>query len=126
MTLIIIVNIELEELKRSQIGIYYHEYITGGSSRQRLSKHLLYARTLTLATSSSDGKFWQAALTEEQAAAAVRVMPGSHDGKTERLCCTRDNVAEVMVAILNQPNTFGKSVTVIDGVMPVAEAVENI
>jgi uncharacterized protein YbjT (DUF2867 family) len=38
----------------------------------------------------------------------------------------RDDVAAVLVAVLNSPNTIGKTVDLISGDTPVAEAVEAI
>jgi len=62
------------------------------------------------------------ALTEAERQAAIQLLPGSHDGRVERLCCSRDNVAETLVAMLGAQNTVGKSVTLVDGVVPVADA----
>ena len=99
------------------------------------------------------------ALSADERAAAVRLLPGSHDGKVERLCCrfgqvqstcavssgqevpsfyyawpdrdaplccSRDNVAATLVELLRAPNTAGKSITLIDGVRPVQEAIAAI
>jgi len=61
-------------------------------------------------------------LSHDERAAAVRSLPGSHDGRVERLCCSRDNVAATLVELLGVPNTVGMSITVVDGVAPVHEA----
>ena len=64
----------------------------------------------------------KAALAPEERAAGVRWLPGSHDGKTERLCCSRDDVAATMVELLAAPDTTGKRITLVDGVAPVRQA----
>jgi len=66
------------------------------------------------------------ALTTEEKKAAVRSLPGSHDGKVERLCVSRDNVAETLVGLLSAPNTIGKSITLVDGILPVNKALASI
>jgi len=65
-------------------------------------------------------------LTTEEAFAAIKNFPGSHDGKTERLCISRDNTAAALMGLLSAPDTIGKSVTVIDGTLPVDEAFSTI
>uniref|UniRef100_A0A0G4GKS0 NAD(P)-binding domain-containing protein n=1 Tax=Chromera velia CCMP2878 TaxID=1169474 RepID=A0A0G4GKS0_9ALVE len=62
---------------------------------------------------------------EQREAATVRTA-GSHDGKAERLACRRDTVAEVLVACLDHPNTFGKRFSIVDGLTPVKVALESI
>ena len=64
----------------------------------------------------------KASLSTAELDAAVRSLPGSHDGMTERLCCSRDNVALSLVELLRTTNTQGKSITLVDGVVPVQEA----
>ena len=61
-------------------------------------------------------------LTAPQRAAAVQRVPGSHDGRQERLCCSRDNVAAALVGLLAADNTIGKSITLVDGLVPVRDA----
>lgn len=63
----------------------------------------------------------KAALSPEEGAAAIQSLPGSHDGKVERLCCSRDNVAETLVELLDARSTVGQSITLADGVVPVRE-----
>ncbi|CAB9506372.1 epimerase [Seminavis robusta] len=65
-------------------------------------------------------------LSEEERAAAVKVMPGSHDGKSERLCVSRYNTAAALMALLGAPNTIEKSVTLVDGILPVEEALSIV
>jgi len=65
-------------------------------------------------------------LTDKEKEAALRVMPGSHDGKNQRLCISRDNTAAILVGLLGRDNTIGKSVTVIDGIIPVVEALSMV
>eukprot|EP00293_Proteomonas_sulcata_P009623 CAMPEP_0184295500 /NCGR_PEP_ID=MMETSP1049-20130417/6330_1 /TAXON_ID=77928 /ORGANISM="Proteomonas sulcata, Strain CCMP704" /LENGTH=197 /DNA_ID=CAMNT_0026604035 /DNA_START=296 /DNA_END=889 /DNA_ORIENTATION=+ len=65
-------------------------------------------------------------LTPEELEAGLKVLPGSHDGKMERLCCSRDNVAATLVGVLESEKTFGKSFTLIDGILPVPEALETL
>merc|ERR1712218_697201 len=57
------------------------------------------------------------ALTDAERSAAVKSLPGSHDGKIERLCCSRDNVAAPLAAVLHHDNTIGKTFTLVDGVL---------
>ena len=68
----------------------------------------------------------KASLSADERAAAVRSLPGSHDGMVERLCCSRDNVAEALVELLRTRNTAGKSITLVDGVVPVHEALAAV
>ena len=66
------------------------------------------------------------ALTPQEREAAIRHLPGSHDGKVERLCVSRDNVAATLVGLLEAPNTANKSITLVDGIVPVQEALSSI
>ena len=68
----------------------------------------------------------KASLSAAEREAAVRSLPGSHDGMVERLCCSRDNVALSLVELLRTPNTQGKSITLVDGVLPVQEAIAAV
>ena len=65
-------------------------------------------------------------LSDEEKVAAVKVLPGSHDGISERLCISRDNTAAALVGLLDADNTIGKSITVVDGVLNVQEALSQI
>ena len=65
-------------------------------------------------------------LTPQEREAAVRHLPGSHDGKVERLCVSRDNVAATLVGLLEAPNTANKSITLVNGIVPVQEALSSI
>ncbi|KAL7525813.1 hypothetical protein ACHAWF_001517, partial [Thalassiosira exigua] len=65
-------------------------------------------------------------LTPAERKAAAKTFPGSHDGKMERLCVSRDNTATALVGLLGAPNTIGKSVTIVDGILPVDEALSEI
>jgi hypothetical protein len=65
-------------------------------------------------------------LTDAEKEASVRLLPGSHDGKSERLCISRDNTAATLVGLLSADNTIGKSVTVVDGILSVQEALSVI
>ena len=44
----------------------------------------------------------------------------------ERLCCSRDNFALSLVELLRTTNTQGKSITLVDGVLPVQEAMAAV
>ncbi|EJK44702.1 hypothetical protein THAOC_36741 [Thalassiosira oceanica] len=66
------------------------------------------------------------ALTPEEKMAAAKSFPGSHDGKMERLCVSRDNTALALMALLGAPNTIGKSITIVDGILPIDEALSGI
>ena len=68
----------------------------------------------------------KASLSTAEREAAVRSLPGSHDGMVERLCCSRDNVALSLVELLRTTNTQGKSITLVDGVVPVQEAMAAV
>ena len=68
----------------------------------------------------------KASLSTAEREAAVRSLPGSHDGMVERLCCSRDNVALSLVELLRTTNTQGKSITLVDGVLPVQEAIAAV
>ena len=68
----------------------------------------------------------RASLTDAERAVAVQSLPGSHDGMMERLCCSRDNVAATLVGLLSAPSTVGKSITLVDGLLPVQEALQNL
>lgn len=68
----------------------------------------------------------KASLTQQEREAAIQHLPGSHDGRIERLCISRDNVAATLVALLDAPDTTSKSITLIDGVVPVQEALASI
>ena len=65
-------------------------------------------------------------LTDAEKKAAVKVMSGSHDGKSERLCISRDNTALTLVGLLGADNTMGKSITVVDGILPVDDALSAL
>ena len=65
-------------------------------------------------------------LSKEEQKAAVKALSGSHDGKVERLCISRDNTAEAIVAFLDSPNTIGNSITIVDGIQSVEEALRSI
>ena len=65
-------------------------------------------------------------LTKEEKMAAVKVLPGSHDGKSERLCVSRDNTAATLVGLLAAPNTIGKSITLVDGILAVEDALKTV
>eukprot|EP00586_Coscinodiscus_wailesii_P015491 CAMPEP_0172490294 /NCGR_PEP_ID=MMETSP1066-20121228/20659_1 /TAXON_ID=671091 /ORGANISM="Coscinodiscus wailesii, Strain CCMP2513" /LENGTH=280 /DNA_ID=CAMNT_0013258685 /DNA_START=51 /DNA_END=890 /DNA_ORIENTATION=+ len=60
-------------------------------------------------------------LTDVEKKASLRSLPRSHDGKNERLCVTRDNVAATIVALIDASaeSVVGKSITVVDGILPV-------
>ena len=66
------------------------------------------------------------ALKPEEKMAAAKSFPGSHDGKMERLCVSRDNTAAALMALLGAPNTIGKSITIVDGILPVDEALSKL
>ena len=68
----------------------------------------------------------KASLSTAEREAAVRSLPGSHDGMVERLCCSRDNVALSLVELLRTTNTQGKSITLVDGLVPVQEALAAV
>ena len=65
-------------------------------------------------------------LTAEERKVAVKIMSGSHDGKSERLCISRDNTAATLVGLLSADNTISKSITVVDGILPVDQAISSI
>lgn len=65
-------------------------------------------------------------LTNAEKKAAVKVMPGSHDGKNERLCVSRDNTALTLAVLWDNDGTIGKSITVVDGILPVEDALDSI
>lgn len=62
------------------------------------------------------------ALTLKEKEAALKAFPGSHDGKEERLCISQDNTAAALLGLLSAPNTIRKSITAVDGVLPVDKA----
>ena len=68
-------------------------------------------------------------LSDDEKTASVKVFPGSHDGKMERLCISRDNTAAALVGLLYTEKETRlrelvnhKSITVIDGILPVEDA----
>ena len=65
-------------------------------------------------------------LSQGARSAAVQQLPGSHDGRVERLCCSRDNVAQALVHMLGAKNTVGETVTLVDGVVPIADAIASL
>lgn len=68
----------------------------------------------------------KASLTQPEREAAIKHLPGSHDGRVERLCISRDNVAAALVALLDSHNTANKSITLVDGVLPVHDALASV